>query len=191
MAQLLLAAGQEVALLAMIDTWPPEPAATGGAPDWFRPYVASAALLFQRLRSYRRTLRELPLREWPGFVSQKARALGGVVAGGERVLGVRREINQAMVEQATMEAMAQYEVRQYPGRIVYFRAGGRQVRPEQDTRGVWQTVAQDGLEVITLDGPDSGQLLVQPHVRQLAARLRFYLHADRHGVHRAPAGRAA
>jgi len=68
-------------------------------------------------------------------------------------------------------AESRYRVRAYPGRVVLFRASDRGLRGLEDPREGWHKYAQGGLQVEEIEG-DHGNILNEPKVQLLAARLR-------------------
>jgi thioesterase domain-containing protein len=68
------------------------------------------------------------------------------------------------------QALAQYEVKPYPGELTLFMAK-RHLAGMGDHLGGWGHVARDGVRLFTLPISPRGSL-VEPHVRLLAAQLR-------------------
>ncbi len=170
MAQQLRAAGQEIGLVALLETWPPVMTAGG----WFRPGARARALLLLvagRLRLYLQTLARLRGRRQLRFLRERLRMLVQIVTQRDLWRGDRSEFSVRVVTQANLLALQQYTPRVYPGRVVLFRAEGRQVAADDDPRLAWRQLSTGGLEIYTVPGDDSGLMLAEPHVRVVAEQL--------------------
>jgi len=67
-----------------------------------------------------------------------------------------------------------YRLRAYPDRILLFRASEKGLRGLEDATGGWHKYAGGGLDLHEIDG-DHGNILNEPNVRLLAAELRHCL----------------
>jgi thioesterase domain-containing protein len=169
MAQCLVAAGEQVGLLALIET------ATPRYPNFTRHCSLCLAELRRQLiffsqgrisagrllegarrvgghiwRQVRRSLERLKVRDWPG-----------------------RPVEPAIsVEQANLRAARWYVPRMYPGRIAILGVEDHlQTGSLLDRRLGWRELAAGGIEVHSVPG-DHFTSFVEPNVRELAARLR-------------------
>jgi hypothetical protein len=77
-----------------------------------------------------------------------------------------------VVKRANLLAFQRYKPGVYPGPVVLFHAEGRHVPPAQDYRLGWQQLIMGKVEVYTAPGGDSGMMLLEPHVRSVAAQLK-------------------
>ena len=171
MAQQLRAAGQEVGLLVMLETWPP----VGTWARLLRPGVrllTVLSLIQRRLRLYAQTLTRLNWRERVKFLGGRVRMVGQMVAQRDVFRGDRSEFYQDVVNQANLIAYQEYEPRPYAGRVVFYRAEGRRVHAHQDRRLAWAQLITGDLDVHTVPGDDSGLMLTEPHVQVLARELK-------------------
>jgi thioesterase domain-containing protein len=171
MAQQLRAAGQEVGLLVMLETWPP----VGTWARLLRPGVrllTVLSLIQRRLRLYAQTLSRLNWRERVKFLGARVRMVGQMVAQRDVFRGDRSEFYQDVVNQANLIAYQEYEPRPYAGRVVFYRAEGRRVHAHQDRRLAWAQLITGDLDVHTVPGDDSGLMLTEPHVQVLARELK-------------------
>ena len=83
------------------------------------------------------------------------------------------------VAEATLEAIAFYEAREYRGTLLNVIASARALNESVvDTRRVWEFLARGESVFASIPAPDSGQLFVSPHVEQLADTLRRYLRQE-------------
>jgi thioesterase domain-containing protein len=166
MAQQLRAIGQNVRLLALVETW--LPVVTWGR--LLRPSARASAvrnLISSRLRLHVQTLARLRGRRQLEYVLRWLKLVG------RRSLLLRdwSELDLNVVAEANRLAFGQYKPREYPGPVVLFRAAGRKVAPDRDPRLAWSRLATGGLEIHTVPGDDSGLMLTEPHVRVLAREL--------------------
>jgi len=144
MARQLLAEGQEVGALVLIDT-----------------YVHGKQSLLQRFSS-------LPFDRKVAYVTNKlSRYKKGIKRRIDFML-LPPAVKQ--VRRSCVAAENSYQPRLYLGRITLFRASERGLRGLEDAGGGWEQFAGGGLEVNELDG-DHGNILNEPGVRILAARL--------------------
>jgi amino acid adenylation domain-containing protein len=144
MARQLLADGQEIGALILVDT-----------------YVHGQQSLWQRFSS-------LPLERQVAYVTNK---LGRYKKGIKRRIGflfLPPAVKQ--VRRSCIAAEESYQPQLYPGRITLFRASERGLRGLEDSGGGWEKFAGGGLEVHEFDG-DHGNILNEPSVRTLATRL--------------------
>ncbi len=146
MARQLAAGGEEVGLLALLDT---------RLGDW----PAEAGLLKEALNV--RGDREL------AQLLAKAHAQGTLPPDYD-LADLRRYL--ALIA-AHREAKTNYQPQAYPGPVTFFRA---EVQPKdlpEDSSAHWKELAGGGLQVITVPG-DHYSMITAPHVEILARRLR-------------------
>jgi amino acid adenylation domain-containing protein len=178
MAQQLRAAGEEIGLLALLETWPP----MAPSPRWFRPSAQAVAFLkfaTGRLRLYAETLVRLRGREKMRYLLGRIKLLAEIGARRDLFRSARSEFSIQVVTQANLLALRQYRPRAYPGPVVLFCAGGREVPAGQDYRLGWRELVTGGLDVHTVPGGDSGLMLAEPNVRQVAEILKGCLDRPR------------
>jgi aspartate racemase len=168
-ARQLRDAGQEVGLLALVETWPPDEAASN-AMSPTRRAPALLDFLASRLRLYRETLSGLRGRARWRYVLERMRPLADLVRHGDPFRGVRSEIRRHAVSRANLSAFQRYRLEPYSGPVVLFYAEGRPLTAELDGRLRWHRLA-GALEAYGVPAGDSGELLTEPPVRVLAAQL--------------------
>jgi amino acid adenylation domain-containing protein len=173
--------GQQVALLAFLDTvTPPLPMAVvreraGEAIEALERFVT---VVRDGIRKDVRAMRRLAAREVPAYLWDRAgRVWDWQVA--RRVRRVFREPGPARepgippenrIMQIARLADGNYDPRPYPGRVVFFRASvskGMYVDP----RDIWGDLALGGVEVIDIPGSHRS-IMEEPDVRLLAEKLR-------------------
>ncbi|HEX7239284.1 MAG TPA: alpha/beta fold hydrolase, partial [Longimicrobiaceae bacterium] len=169
MAQRLRRAGEEVALLALVDTWAPL--------EGSRPGVAGDADLLallaedlgyagpeEELRELREVLRVLPDGERIARFTEWMRGAAPDLPVPDPAEVPRR----LAVYRATSRAVAEYGAAPYPGRITVLRASHGP--PGDDPRLRWSRLSTEPLEVRTVPGTHHS-IVREPGVRALADAL--------------------
>jgi aspartate racemase len=170
-AQQLRAAGQEVGLLALLDTWPPTPGSSPRMPLGPR----GAALLefvTGRVRLSLQGLRQARGRDRVHYLRERMATLATRVLRRDLLRANRSELDYGTVSQANLLAFQRYELRAYAGAVVLFRAEDRPVAEGDDPSPVWRQLATGDFEVHAIPAADSGLMLVEPNVGVLAKKLR-------------------
>ena len=173
MAQQLSAKGQKVALLALLETWPP---ASLLAPSWtipnsLRPYAFFLSVAFEVMSEIFRTKREDRLTR----ISKAIRGMREMVASGDVYRGDREVRFRDTVSEANRKAAAHYQPQPYSGRIELIIASERPVNPPKDTRMTWCDLALGGYSVDELPAASTGHLFKNPNVSSLAEKLKKLL----------------
>lgn len=147
MAQQLEAQGEEMALLALFDTYPGKMESRG---------------------SQLKNLFSLPLKEQASFVLKK---------GSFVMMTLRKRLELRMlppalrnVRQACAKAAANYDVQPYSGRVTLFRVREKSVGSLNDPYAIWWRVAAAGVDLREISG-DHLSLLKEPQVRFLGEEL--------------------
>jgi amino acid adenylation domain-containing protein len=172
MAQQLRAQGEEVKLLALIDSWPPVQAGRWHVTLPTSRSLALLRFLVGRVHLHLQALAALGAKERRAYLGRKARTIGRKLIRRDPLRGNWSEIHQDRVRQANYWALQQYVPRPYAGRIMLFVAANREVLEIEDDRLAWRDLAVGGLEVYSVPGHDSGLMLRAPNVRILSAHLR-------------------
>jgi thioesterase domain-containing protein len=175
MAQQLVAAGQRVPVLALLETWRPLPA-RHVLPLRFR-RASMLRLAVGRMLLYARTLWHLERAERLHYLKTRLTLLREAVATRDPFRGDQRELYLSLVAQANLGAFRRYVPRPYPGRVIVFTAEDRRVRMGTDRRVTWRELVT-AMETFTVPGHDSGSSLIEPHVQVLAEHLERYLVPD-------------
>jgi phthiocerol/phenolphthiocerol synthesis type-I polyketide synthase E len=171
MARQLKAQGQEVALLALMDTlnW-----ANAKPKTWADSFSVAAQKIYFHLRNFLL----LSAKNKLTFFREKTKVLRGRLA--IRFGSLRRTartdrapVDLAGLWQTNDVALLAYTPRPYAGRIVHFRPA-RQYSLDALPEREWDGLAQLGVEKIVLPVYPAGMLL-EPFVETLAARLAPYL----------------
>jgi thioesterase domain-containing protein len=174
MVQQLRAAGQQVGLLGLLETWPPGPASArqlrlrGRVP-------AVLGFVANHLRLSLEMLARLRGREQLRYLLRRLKQLTEIIVQRDLFLGARGAFYREVVTRANLLAFQQYAPRVYPGPVVLFCAEGRQVAPTADYRLAWREFTTGGLVVYSAPGESSGEMLMEPHVRVLARQLKACL----------------
>jgi phthiocerol/phenolphthiocerol synthesis type-I polyketide synthase E len=160
MARQLRSTGEEVGLLALVDTY-----------DWSRISapglgVQQLAYLPQKLDFHRRNFLLLSGRERGLFLRGKARWAVGLASLWR---GRRNARDRGVIDEALVHLLMSYVPRFYPGRLTHFRsmAAYAQYQERELSAGVHAaSVAREEIPVYP------GGILVEPFVRRLAERMR-------------------
>ena len=173
MAQQLSAKGQKVALLALLETWPP---ASLLVPRWtlpngLRPYVFFLSVAFGVTREIFRTKREDRLTR----ISKAIRGMKKMVHSGDVYRGDREVRFRDKVSEANRKAAGNYQPQPFSGRIELIIASERPVNPPKDTRRTWCDLALGGYSVDELPAASTGDLFKNPNVSSLAEKLKKLL----------------
>jgi thioesterase domain-containing protein len=175
MAQRLVAAGQDVRMLALLDTYGPG-------------YKAFPSSL-RRVESHLRNIWNLALPKKVEYVRIRVRAvvtlltrrLWRVADRTLRVLGQSMPRAVENVEGAhDLRAARMYEVKPYPGTITLFRAEEQPVGPWPDPYLGWGPFAGSGVDVYEVPGSHERHLF-RPHVVKVAEAMRTALDKTREG----------
>jgi amino acid adenylation domain-containing protein len=150
MARLLVAEGQEVRVLAFLDT-----------------YAEITQSIVERFLS-------LSIRQKLIYLKKRARRYRLSLKHRIQFLFLPPAVKD--VRRSCALAEANYRVHSYEGKILLFRAAERGLRSLEDASAGWEKYALGGVEVHQLDG-DHGNILNEPGVQAFAAKLRACLEA--------------
>ncbi len=167
-ARLLKERGDEVALLALFDSYNPARLAP----------VTALSHLTQRVYFHMRNLVEVPFGQWKSYMHQKLQIAreGELRLITDSILGSRKareESLQQRIHSANFEALMRYRPKPYPGVVTSFRPKRNYSVFSGGDMG-WDGLALEGVKDIELDlGPHA--MLVGPFVEKLADRLTLEL----------------
>ncbi len=162
-AQQLGDRGYEVGLLGLLEAWPPPRAARRlcGTPRT-RAMLAFAA---DRLRHAIRVPGGLRSRE---HLYDRLKPLARLLVRRRLPPDVRQELRGRAVIEGNKLAFERYRPRPYRGSAVLICAAQRPVDPTTDSRLAWRDLITGNLDVHYAPGDDSGLMLEEPQVRQVA-----------------------
>ena len=165
MAQQLVASGETVNLVGMLDTW---------QPGYMRQVKAAKIWplrAWERLRLVWLNTKKLSLRQTLRYTLGriKGRVLRAMYLRIGSSHGVSLPGSMRRVRDINLMAGARYVVRPYPGTVTLFRALHGDTSSLPKDLG-WRAYAQGGVEIIQLPG-DHGQVLAEPNVTHLARAL--------------------
>lgn len=146
MAQQLRAQGEEVALVALLDTFPGRP-------------MSSSELLIKLLR--------MPLREKISYSIERARRFATYL---QRRLSRQLPPDLLKVRQACYLAESRYVPKIYAGRITVFRPSTKSLRSIDDAMGGWNEWCAGGVEIHEISGRHDN-MFFEPNVAILAEKL--------------------
>ncbi|HVS83325.1 MAG TPA: amino acid adenylation domain-containing protein [Pyrinomonadaceae bacterium] len=160
MARQLQAAGQEIGLLALLDTYP-----------------VQSAHLARRLSDHLTNLRSLSLRERFGYLAHKARfaprkiksRIWRTIYNSLQKFGWNLPRALHSVTEFNSLAAHRYVPRAYDGKVTLFWASG-DLRASNDLVEGWRALATGGIEVREIPGTHL-DIIKEPHVAELANKL--------------------
>ncbi|MGD9851048.1 MAG: amino acid adenylation domain-containing protein [Nitrospirales bacterium] len=173
MAHRLSAQGHKVALLAMLETWPP---ASLRVPRWTLPSFLRSPAFFLSVsfRVASHIIRTNRKDRW-ARINKAARGLREMVLQRDVYRGDREILFRDKVSEANRKAAASYQPKPFPGRIDLIIASERPVNPPKDTRLTWCDLALAGHSVDKIPANDTGHLFRKPHITALAEKLKTLL----------------
>jgi thioesterase domain-containing protein len=162
MAHLLRAAGEDVSLLIMLDTYPPGP--------------RRKATPLERLRLHMGNLRALGPRGWPGYLAGRVRSVLLTSTRLPLVRSALRAVNYVPTEPMVASRIARlgYNPLPYPGSMVVIRARRREPHVRWDPMDRWPRYVTGGLIFLDVEG-SHGTILHEPNVQQVADHIRTLL----------------
>ena len=175
MARQLHAQGQEVALLALLDTRVPTPGQWRGLAE--QQEARLLAGFVQDLAA--QAGQTLDLSSAAVAPDAPEQAMRSVVAQAQ-AHNLLPDMSVAQIEErfavfkANLAAVARYVAEDSPCPIVLFRASDSADARTADPQLGWGALAAGALEVVEVAG-DHYTMVAQPHVQQLAQRLHLYL----------------
>ncbi len=173
MAQQLSAKGQKVALLVLLETWPPASlwVPRWSLPNFLRPFAFFFSMTFGVMIEIIRTNRKDRLTR----LSKAFRGVREVVHRGDVYRGDREVRFRDKVSEANRKAAGNYQPQPFSGRIELIIASERPVNPPKDTRMTWCDLALEGYSVDELPAASTGHLFKTPNVSSLAEKLKKLL----------------
>lgn len=166
MAQQLLSQGQEVALLAIFDTWPP----FRSAPEpYIHPkrnlkHIVTRSVYHMKSGDFFKTTRNLIVHE-----TNKA-----IWLTRNRIKYITSSKKQKLYKKILLlhfSAQDKYIARKYPGKITLIECSA--FKPE--FREGWKELAGGGLDVFTVPDTDHKTIVVEPKLGEFAEKLNFVL----------------
>jgi thioesterase domain-containing protein len=165
MAHQLTAAGAEVALVVLLDTFPPE------IPE----HTVTMRLRLQALRANDRVLYIRNIWERRQRDRRRSRQLEEIEAAVARGESVPSELRELDVEESFMRAADRYSLRPWRGRVVLMRAEKVHIAFQSlgDAYG-WDRVVEGGFELLTVPG-EHDTLVLEPNASVVVRKLRDVL----------------
>lgn len=165
MAQQLVASGERVHFLGMLDTW---------QPSYLKKIQAAEPRLtriWNRINLVRLNTRKLSLIQLVpyAYVRLKARVLQAAYGRMASTGMVSLPDSMRRVREINLMAAARYQVKSYPGQVCMFRAKDDTARDLPEDLN-WRSSALGGVEIFRLPG-DHGQILAEPNLSYMAAHV--------------------
>jgi thioesterase domain-containing protein len=175
MAQQLVAAREEVAMLALLETWPPSVHRVNLLPMYLPPFFGIPVALARGLSRFGRALPSIRPDQWLKHLRKKLRSTREILSSKNANSGEMAELYTDVVSRSNYWAMFKYFPKVFPGRLVLILASERSVSSSRDPRLSWRRLAQKECHVHHSGGSDSGIMLTPPFVQQLAHVLELEL----------------
>jgi aspartate racemase len=167
MAQQLRAAGEEVAFLMLLDTWPP-PRRRPILDSLLRHSHHITFLADAAKRNLMQLLRQ-PFHAWPGLLRNRTKVISEMIVQRDVYRGDSAAMYVDRVSRANYKAFSLYRPRPYDGALMLVFAATRNVgRVRRDPRLLWGALARGGCTRLDVPARDSGLILKSPHVEVLA-----------------------
>jgi thioesterase domain-containing protein len=165
MAQQLVASGEEVHFLGMLDTWQPSYLKRVKAAQ---PWLKRA---LYRLYLVRMNTRKLSLFQMVpyAYIRLKSRVLRVAYRGMGNAGPVSLPDSMRRVRDINLMAAARYRVRPYPGTVTLFRAKDDTTLELPEDLD-WRSFALGGVEIFRLPG-DHGQILAEPNLSYMTGKI--------------------
>ena len=177
MARQLLAAGEEMGFLGLLDPTPRGGKTSSKNPEStpriFRRMAAFGSLAADRLQLYREDMRRLGVIDRVKYLASKLHLLSGLIGNSSAFKGAQRELNQIEVYRANLLALDRYRRQPLNGRLRAFeifetrRPGRVKVRDGID----WQAFWDGPIQQHQVPGKDSGDMLSGENAHVLGALL--------------------
>ncbi len=186
MTRQLLAAGEEVGFLGLLDPTRREGKRVAQkpslAPRIFRRVAAVGSFLAERGQLYREELRRLSVRDRVKYLAAKFHLLSGLIGNPNAFKAAERELNQIEVYRANLLALDRYRRQPLGGRLRTLEVF-QTTRPGRDNvpDGIdWQVLWKGSIKHHEVPGKDSGDMLSGQNARVLGALLGQQLHLAFH-----------
>jgi len=190
MARQLLAAGEEVGFLGLLDPTRREGNIAGKNPEStpriFKRMAAFGSLAADRLQLYREEMRRLGVIDRVKYLASKLHLLSGLIGNSNAFKGAQRELNQIEVYRANLLALDVYRREPLNGclRALEIFETTRPGRVKALNRIDWQTLWKGPIKNHKVPGKNSGDMLSGENARVLGALLTQELHLTLHASQR-------
>jgi thioesterase domain-containing protein len=178
-ARQLIAAGEKVALVALIDSFLLKPQETLPDPgEELQAFIGELIwhVFGKQVPVSEEALKNLEPDERLKYIWEQAR-LSNAIPADVKLSDLRRLVD---VFQTNVRALRGYTPKSYPERVVLLRASEHDPKTIQDVSVDWGEVVRDGLERYTIPG-NHFSIMRSPHVQLLSKQLRLCLE-DAQGV---------
>jgi aspartate racemase len=165
MAQQLRSAGETVEALFLLETWPPSKGRS--VIDSVRTRSHHLHFLLLAVKRHVVQLWHTPWRDWKTALRGRLTIVQEIAAHRDIYRGDRAALYVDRVSIANQRALLHYRPRPYSGSVRCAIATARPVAGT-DPRRIWQQLAPADFGWFELPAPDSGMMLLPPHVEPLA-----------------------
>jgi aspartate racemase len=183
MARRLLAAGEEIGFLGLLDPTRREGKPAGRSPLFtpriFKRIAAFGSFLANRLRLYREEMRQLGAADRVKHLAAKLRLLSGLIGNNNALKGAERELNQIEVYRANLLALDRYRRKPLEGRLrtLDILETRRRRKSRAEEKLDWNVLWKGNTLRHLVPGKDSGDMLSGENARAVAGVLTERLRA--------------
>jgi amino acid adenylation domain-containing protein len=171
MAQQLIASGEEVPVLALVETWfPSSIPALRGAPAPLRPFI----FLIRGLLRHLGAMLGLPPGQAIHYFRLKSAIIREMVRHRDIYRGEWSASYKNLVIEANYRAGSRYVPAPLPGRLLLFLAANRNRESDEELLA-WSRLARQSCPVFRISGEDVNDLIRYPYVQELAVNLKEQL----------------
>jgi amino acid adenylation domain-containing protein len=165
MAQQLATQSEQVALLAMIGTWPPSSVEDMVSTS---PSAQKLAFLGEGIVRHLRAMLAQPRGQRLAYLIKKARIILEMIAHRDVYRGDTEALHRDWVSGTNRRAAARYNPTPYAGDVLFVIPDSLSPAPDLDPRLTWRDLVRGESTIIRLPGDDSGTLLRPPYMAGLA-----------------------
>jgi amino acid adenylation domain-containing protein len=176
MAQQLKASGEEMEMLALIETWPPDYVEKASLNPFHQ--LDPVVVVGKRVVENVRNLVRADKRKRGEFVRDRMNKVKTIIRSRGLPADTRADLLRENVTRANHRAVSRYQPKPYPGQILFFLAGARELSAGADPRLAWADLAKGGCSIHKIETKDSGWMLKEPFVGILAERLKTHLKGE-------------
>jgi aspartate racemase len=165
MARQLLATGEEIGFLGLLDPTRREGKPAGRSPMFtpriFKRIAAFGSFLANRLRLYREEMRQLGATDRVSHLASKLRLLRGLIGNNNALKGAERELNQIEVYRANLLALDRYRRKPLEGRLrtLDILETRRRRKSRAEEKLDWNVLWKGNTIRHLVPGKDSGDML--------------------------------
>lgn len=178
MAQQLESQGHKVALVALLDSFAPDPDDKLATDDLqlLAHFIQNLGLPPDELRIHQDGAAQLEAGDLLSHILEEAKAASLAPPD----MGLAEAQRLFHVFKTNLRAMSSYSPKPYRGKIVLFKASEFMMKASQDSALGWQHFAPEGIDVYSTKG-NRNKMMRDPNVKELAGQLRAFIERIKDG----------